>query len=69
MKNVSLLTTLVIISLGLTINGCCEPKVVIQKEYIKCVPPKVYDLNYSNDTNYTVPDIEYDIIEKDINAS
>jgi len=67
MKNLSLKIALVAILLTL-INGCCEPKVVIKKEYIKCEYPNVLDLNFTNDTNYSMPLIEYDIV-KDLNVS
>ena len=50
------------------INGCCEPKIVIKKEYIECEYPEILDLNFTNDTNYSMPLIEYDII-KDLNVS
>ena len=67
MKSLLLKISLVTILLSL-INGCCEPKVVIKKEYIECKYPDVLDLNYTNNTNYSMPLIEYDIA-KDSNAS
>jgi len=65
----SLLLKMMSVAILLTlINGCCEPKIVIKKEYIECEYPEILDLNFTNDTNYSMPLIEYDII-KDLNVS
>ena len=66
MKILLLKIALVIILLTL-IDGCCEPKVIIKKEYIECKYPEILDLNFTNDTNYSMPVIEYDIV-KDSNV-
>jgi len=58
------LIALVCTLLILTINGCCEPKTIIKKEYIECKYPTILDLNYTNDTNYTIPIIDFEIVEK-----
>jgi len=60
---ISLYLTLLALIL-LNFNSCCKPKTVIKKEYIKCKYPPVLDLNYTNDTNYTIAPIEYEIIAK-----
>ena len=67
MKNLLLKIALVTILLTL-INGCCKPKIIVKKEYIECKYPEILDLNFMNDTNYTMPTIEYDIV-KDFNVS
>ena len=47
----------------LTINGCCEPKTIIKKEYIECQYPTILDLNFTNDTNYTIEPVDFEIIQ------
>jgi len=52
------------VAILLNFNSCCKPKTIVEKEYIKCRYPPVLDLNYTNDTNYTIDPIEYEIIGK-----
>jgi len=69
MKPIIMKTLLVSIPLILMIDGCCKPEVIIKKEYVECKYPDIEDLNYTNDTNYTLPIIDYEIVIKDVNES
>jgi len=59
-----LLFRLVLVSmlLSLMISGCCEKVEVIKKVYIPCPKVEVLDLNYTNDTNYSIESIEYEVM-------
>ena len=47
----------------LVFNACtCTEKVVIKKEYVECKKPTILDLNYTNDTNYSIEPIEYEVV-------
>ena len=44
-------------------NACCTPQVITKYKYIQCVYPEIVDLNYTNDTNYTLDKITFKLIE------
>ena len=47
----------------LIFNGCsCEPKVIVKKEYVECKKPTILDLNFTNDTNYSIDSIPYEVV-------
>jgi len=59
-----------LILLGSTLfifNACCKPQIVT--EYIPCKYPTIVDLNYTNDTNYTLDNIEFEVVEEDSNET
>jgi len=57
-----------LVLMSLLFSACCKPKVAVKTEYIECEYPDILDLNYTNDTNYSVEPIEYEIINKDWNV-
>ena len=58
---------MLLVSILYTFNACTTTKVVTK--YIPCKYPEIIGLNYTNDTNYTLEDIEFEVIEEDDNET